>query len=358
MARLRNPLLFITLAVCGLLLLGMWISPRWAAQTLAAKLRQQIDSADDEQAALLVAELGQFDAAGLPHLLDLLDDERRQVRQAAREAISQRLEVWSVERTSASERSVKRLASLLAGRDAPDNIHSRVFVKLTALKLLRWPPLADESDQLQFLADCTAVLERTFHAHVDEPEVARRTTPSAEPAIEELTEPPPAETSYEPVSQLPSEPEESEYTPPAADEDMEESQPPAPIELYRPRRLRATEINQPTNSLDDKALRAAPTRTLIRHLQGVREVSAAAEHELRRRGFDDQTIQLARALDDPDPKVRQQLAEALPGVSGIEPAPWLWELAEDHDEGVRRTARGILATSSNPQTRARVGRLR
>ena len=57
---------------------------------------------------------------------------------------------------------------------------------------------------------------------------------------------------------------------------------------------------------------------------------------------------------DPDPQVRRRLVDSITSLDDISWASWLWELANDDDQGVRRAALDVLATSSNPETRRRV----
>jgi hypothetical protein len=78
----------------------------------------------------------------------------------------------------------------------------------------------------------------------------------------------------------------------------------------------------------------------------VPSAAAAAESELRRRGHDDNTLALARKLTDADPRVRQQLADLLPQLAGVDPQPWLVHLAQDANPEVRRTAITVLASSN------------
>lgn len=367
MQRLRHPLIVTSLIACGVMLVVLSLSPRWMSQRLAADLQQRIVAADEEPASDLVQQLTRLGDAGLAPLVELLDDHRPGVRVAARDSLTQLLDGWLDERTAASERSAALLAHSLAHRPPPQNLHSRVFVKLTALRLLRWPGEANTMDRTKFLADCSTILERTLNAHFESVEVVRRSQPLPAPAISALQEERDAEPTSESVVLLPeaiieAEPEaiveaepEEEITP---SEEGPSSPPPGRLELDSPRQIRSAEIALPTTQIDEAALRSLLTRSLIRHLQGVPLVAEMAEQELRRRGFDETTLQVARGLDDPDPQVRQQLAEALPQMADVDAMPWLWALAEDSDENVRRTVRNILATSNNPLTRARAARLK
>jgi hypothetical protein len=358
MTRLRHPVIVATLIAVGAMLLLLALSPSWAARSIAADLRKRIATADESSAASLVASLAALDAAGLPHLIELLDDPRPAVRQAARKTMSERLEVWSDQRTTTSQRNIEQLASLLVTHQVPTEFHSRAFVKLLALRLLGHSDDVSDANRVEFLANCSAILERTLSAATQESDAPRSDKSSDDPVVFEPGDSSHAAIPYEPFSPPTGDEAESGPRLTVSDSDEEGSQPPARIELHQPRRIDSPELNASSPQVDHAVLRALPTRSLIRRLHDAPMTAEYAEDELRRRGFDDQTLKVARCLDDADPKVRQQLAESLPGLSDLDPAPWLWELAEDEDENVRRTARNILATSSNPQTRARVGRLK
>jgi len=68
----------------------------------------------------------------------------------------------------------------------------------------------------------------------------------------------------------------------------------------------------------------------------------AAEAELKRRGFEDRHLALARRLTDPDPARRQELATLLPRLVSLDPRPWLLALAEDEAPEVRKAAVGVI----------------
>jgi hypothetical protein len=88
---------------------------------------------------------------------------------------------------------------------------------------------------------------------------------------------------------------------------------------------------------------------LMRDLNSDSDARAeAAEAELKRRGFNQKQIDLARKLFDPNPEVRKKLVRDLPGLEGVDTVPWLLELCRDADAEVRLAAITILATSSDP----------
>jgi hypothetical protein len=78
---------------------------------------------------------------------------------------------------------------------------------------------------------------------------------------------------------------------------------------------------------------------------------AAARQELLRRGFSHRQVQLAGAVVDPDPAIRERVAQDLPKLSGIDPRPWLLFLCRDESPAVRAAAARWLATSNDPRIR-------
>jgi len=108
----------------------------------------------------------------------------------------------------------------------------------------------------------------------------------------------------------------------------------------------------------DAKLEALDTRTLIGLLGGAGEdQSCSIIEELRRRGFSEQELAVARRLADPDPLVRRSLCELLPDLGELDPVPWLLELARDKDARVRLAALSLLATTADPVLVERVREL-
>ena len=81
-----------------------------------------------------------------------------------------------------------------------------------------------------------------------------------------------------------------------------------------------------------------------------------AAMELKRRKFTPRQIEVGLGVTHPDPQVRRQWAEALPGLAGVEAKPWLLWLCNDAEPEVRRTVLTLLATSDDPEMLARVAR--
>jgi HEAT repeat protein len=89
------------------------------------------------------------------------------------------------------------------------------------------------------------------------------------------------------------------------------------------------------------------------HAGGVEQ----AEVELRRRGFSDVQLELARQLFDPDPRVRMCLVERLPSLQSVNVVPWLLQLCRDEDSDVRRAAVALIATTGDPVLKAEAVRM-
>ncbi len=361
---LRHPIILLTLLGTALVLVALSFSPRWTQKYFARELAERIAAAEEAEAVPLVPQLAALGDAALPYLVALLDDSRQEVRIATRDTLRGIIAEWGGA-DAASDTSAAALAAAFAEADLPRDLYSRVFVKVSVLQMLRRTMRSGQIDSALFLDHCNLVLERTGDAHVSqrEPRVTKRvsmprpeeTAPFSEPLV---AEPAPAGPIVsESISSLPELPLEQE--PELLPRGPERILPPLHLMPHEPREAVAHEVLEAeAEGLHLAALRALPTRSLIRHLQGVEAVSAIAERELLRRGFTEQTLQFARALDHPDREIRLKLVEALPSLNGVEAATWLWELAKDHDETVREAARNILATSNNPLTRRRVQQLR
>lgn len=88
---------------------------------------------------------------------------------------------------------------------------------------------------------------------------------------------------------------------------------------------------------------------------GTPQASAAAA-ELHRRGFSLREIEIGKHLTSADAAERTKYTEQLPS-SGIAVKPWLIYLSSDPDAEVRRAAVVIMATSNDPELKAKLREL-
>jgi hypothetical protein len=83
-------------------------------------------------------------------------------------------------------------------------------------------------------------------------------------------------------------------------------------------------------------------------------VAEEARKDLQRLQVDERQLSLARGAVDPDPRVRIEVVEALPLVASVEMRQWLLWFSHDRDPQVRRAAISLLATSDDPELQKRV----
>jgi hypothetical protein len=325
--------------------------------------------------------------------VQLLDDEREAVRTKVRELLRAQVARSLLERQPAQLQMLALLIHELALQPLPRDAREQAFVKQTAMKLLYWPTEDLGIEGGQVLLDCTSLLQRLTTPLPEQVRIAERTEKLYEPPVFERVLPqeqeivPPAPPATIEVAPLPTPPVSVTLSDEPADslpgvmplEGNESRLPPDRFYPQSPDKLRsgasgslsddiesespnrepfvnsATEPNVlPATELDLTKFRELSTRALIRHLHGLPEIAQAAEKLLRERGFDDATIPLAYKLDDPDPRVRKELVEALPGMANLHAASWLFELTRDRDPAVSAAAKSILSTSRNPFTQRRL----
>jgi hypothetical protein len=131
-----------------------------------------------------------------------------------------------------------------------------------------------------------------------------------------------------------------------------------PIEHGSPGDLARTKVESGRIDGHAQALRRIDTLELMRRLQASDGAQTAViQAELVRRGFNAVHVALAFRLFDPDPRVRLELVQRLPGMPNVEAEPWLLWLAEDKDADVRMAAITLLATTRDPALLRRLERI-
>ncbi len=102
-------------------------------------------------------------------------------------------------------------------------------------------------------------------------------------------------------------------------------------------------------AIGDNPLSAFDTRSVIYSINSVRpNLRAAAERELRARGFTAGDLALAAQLVSPDASVRLSMISELPRRADVDPRQWLLWLAADTERDVRLEAISILGTMDDP----------
>jgi len=131
-----------------------------------------------------------------------------------------------------------------------------------------------------------------------------------------------------------------------------------PRRLSSVRRVGFVDHGPQEGGADPDLKSAAELRQLAHWLHDADSLQVeAACKELKRCGFSDVEIELARQLTHPDAGVRRALARALPAAVGVDAAPWLLELSRDTNADVRLEAITLLATTGDPALLEQLRRL-
>lgn len=357
----------------ALLVLACGVGVRIAA---APRIQRRLAS---EQAALLrddrtevqrsaarrLVELGE---PGVQPLVVALGDERDDVFIIAAEGIDELLARCKLLPHAEASQRLAALAQALAASAAELPSERQYVARQWAERILVWPLEPEAVDVARLLADCETILRQDrFHGEVasrvrkpNRPlDIPTAIVSSAAPAPElvAVQEPQPievAEAAVPPLEPLPLLAAPAEPAP-----QIVHSTRPEPQRFLAPQARMLPSHGRPITAVDPTVtpestdrfafLRLEAELDVMRRLHASdKELAAAAENELWRRGYRSTDLPLCRALVDPDPEQRRQLAEALPKMLAVDSRPWLLQLTEDPDADVRRAATGILRTSRDP----------
>ncbi len=383
----------IALFAAGLLVGGFGL--RWLVeQGLAEFWQRQCASISDDQALPLMRQLAAGDQQRLRNCVAALGLPRSAMAEAARRALLEAIGAWrqlpaheSLQRREwlarALAQSMERLAAdrqcyaaelaraILAGPDSPQVNASRLVGDceyVLRIEAQRRGPASAPAESLEWSARERVSMDAEAAARdlLAWTQVAGGGLPSPRPAASEAA---PGVVSEPQVAQEPriepgllsaaanARPVEVLRQPSAVLAAPDGERPgggsthrttgrPAP----RPGEMRRLSLEQREGPAEDRReLQSTPVRELFARLHdSAVETAAKARIELESRGFTKLDFELARQLVDPNPAVRRQLVEALPGLSGVQPAPWLLWLCEDSDPEVALAAASWIATTGDP----------
>lgn len=358
--------------------------------------RRQLDTVADDRAAILLEQVAALGEPGIPVLVEALGSPRESVARAGKQVLLERIERWQMLPGRQSSPRLAALAEALAAGVEQFGPTARADASELAGRILLWPLDAAVVDRARVIGCCEEVLRATAGKGPAGEEAVVVGRPPSPPQIGRMGETPRRQTDQLepsgmaiakaarlpggglPIDALPGEdapqgpleparmaevpgerprrlqPPPSTDLPPGPREpnrisvlpDEAQSLPSSPGRLGRarePSRVR------PLLAVEREAFGEAATAGLMRSLHACDpHTAAAAEAELRRRGFTTRGIQLARRVSDPDPQTRKETARALPGLPGVDALPWLRWLGRDANAEVRLTAITLMATSSDP----------
>ncbi len=400
--------LLVVLAMAGVVVVVGVLLARPVALTLAAScLRGRLNTVSDGGAELVVASAARLGTAGIPVLVEALGSKRESVARAGEKTLRREITGWE---TLPLEQAVPKLSTLadsLARHVDGFGPTARLEAATLCRRILRWPLERAGTARGQLVDHCQTVLrattlERGLAADGRLADSVQRVALGG-PAPGEKT--PVARTSPRGGTQEEAQPL---GIPPLTREDHVYARIGNPLAVEQavggplsqpsqaaPRRhdvgpnqarslaMQRAALGPQAAAADDNGVSArragvpaepadaspggaaassasadVSTIELMRRLHAAdRWEAATAETALKRRGFDQQSIGLARALYDPDPAVRRELAQRLPEIEGVHPTAWLLRLAEDDDPGVRLTAMTLLATTGDARVVEKIERM-
>jgi hypothetical protein len=332
--------------LCAIFVGQRWIRPQ---RILAAKIASQLDVATSDALPDLMRQLAAFDNEGLPHLVSALKHARPEVASEARLALSEELDRWQLLKPPDASRRIEILARELARGIEACSPTTRRMASDLATRILLWPVDVAVVDQQQLIADCQRVLISVRGSET--PTLVSMNVASVSPRSAGEDVSPLDEQMWLPGGGLPVEMTRAP-TLPAEEQNQPHALPPNDNQELRPI---LGPIEEPRRFLPDAAP-SDPRRTGDHALEQVyRLVSAdsserdAAEATLRKSGFSDAHLAVARLFADSRAEVRRDLVGQLARQAAVDARPWLLRLLVDDDTRVRMAAAKVLSTSGDPQ---------
>jgi hypothetical protein len=355
---------------------GWWLARHWA---------NQLQQAPEDRLDGLLECIVRLGEPGIPALIEALASARSELAERASDALDDEIERWKTLPAAAAAPRLTALSRGLASRVEQFGPQTQQRAAAIAQRILVWPTDTTPGGT-EVVRSCETVL-RSVSARaetaagsgaathgtpggsnkdglricdtvlrMDSPMLSGASTPPAPTSAETAAVPGASRTGYQPVPAGEPRPlgASSSGRPPrhllegnvplGEEEGGEGPSPRGPSVANGPAQL--SPMGGPAAS--NPAVKD-DTFAIIRRLQAEdrREV-AEAEAELKRRGFGDRELGLARRWFDPDPQARRRLARLLPEMPGLDAVPWLLELSRDADAEVRLTALTLLATTGDP----------
>lgn len=376
--------LLIAAVLAGGMLAGWPLARRYVPLLLTNFWRGQVLQAADDDLPRLMAELGELGDDSLPALAEFIGSQRAAVSRAARTQLTRQIDAWLALPPTEAGSHLGAVAKALAARAADYGPTAREYAEDVIDRLLEARASGRLALSTAALVDCETILQVAEAAHRlqfamrdpasseaesllppvrDEPDPAppaddgngqtaaakksaeaapraAATANAAEPMrVEEPTNPPGEspgllDLEKDPLRELPEMPERT-----------------TPLEFH-PTRLEQPDGTHAGPSAKG-ALAAADEETRIftwmhqLHSPDPTIVQHARRH-LAEVGFGPAQLELARSLTSPNPAEREQLAEILPQVPGIDAKTWLIWLSRDERADVRLAAISVMATINDP----------
>ncbi|MFO7903736.1 MAG: hypothetical protein ACQESR_09225 [Planctomycetota bacterium] len=398
---LRRPVLFrmlaLALPVVSLMAFAM-LTPFRPSGMMASHMGKQLSVIPDRLVEKHVQQIAKLDLSGTRVLVEALDHQRDVVSSSAANALHSQLDRWERLSPSESGRRVSRLARMLAARVDQFEAASRNVAADLALRILHWPVRSQAVSKADLIADCERLLRKASSrepSQMEDPAASEPPSGATVPAshavsstqasagivdpladarlpggglpIEETDIPDPVSplakgsNSGSSAGDIPRrftprerwEPDQlPDSDPREASDSVDRDLHPWPSNRQGPPEL--NHVPSPSKDRLKQRLERLSDLDLIHRLTGSSQAEVAAvERELRRRGFEELELNMARRVADPDPRKRRELCENLSRIPTA-PGPWLFWLSYDPDPAVRRLAVTLMATSQDPRLHRRL----
>lgn len=378
-------------AVLAAAMLASWpLARRYVPVALVGFWRSQILQATDDDLPRLLAELGNLEDAALPALAELIGSQRAAVSRAARVQLSRQVNAWFLLPPGEAADHLGAVAAALAAHAVEYGPSARDYAEDIVDRLIE----AGRSNRgllpASAWSDCEIVLQVATAAHRLKFALRDPASAEAEQYLPPVHDEPAPAAAAESASEGPGEQAAAAEKAPRAAAAANAAEPmrietpaapassaPAPLDLESdplrelpempPRRtpleFKPTRLELPAGSRQGSSakgsLAAAEEEARIftwmhqLHSADATIVQHAASH-LAEAGFAPAHLELARSLTSPNPAEREQLAEILPQVPGIDAKTWLIWLSRDERAEVRLAAISVMATINDPVLLKRV----
>jgi len=384
--------LLATIVLAALLVGAAMAGLRYYSFALARSWGSQLSAAPEDQIEAVVRRIARLGEPGIPVLVQALGSDREAVGSWAKEAIQEEIESWNGLTASQATPRWTALADALTTQTKHFTPAGRARTADLATYILRGQGGSEPALPLAVVAACERVLwleaadrEAEARAKRQPPLVTAGTenldgtgnpleaaplppTLASQSAAPPSSKPRPPHGPARLAETLPDRPfsPRAGASPPGSDAGEAEAaserdgdsvaNKPGRVSSLRP--LGFSEVLPPARDASATAPGWSEAVEVMRRLHAAdAQAVADARARLTRWGFSPVQREVAKRMFHPDTAVRKQLAQALPGIAGVDAAPWLIQLAGDEDAEVRLAAITLLLTTSDPALVQRARRL-
>lgn len=348
--RLRWTTFVALAAACAIGVAAGWWLQRPPLERLAESWGRAIAEQDEAEAIISVARLGEFDEAAIPWWAEVLTDPREEVLVVAIAALDRETARWQSLGEDALSKRWEKLINEIEVRRSRFSPTAWSQIAMVARRGVSATHGMRGPKRTAFLLAAESLLhEAPIHAV---PAKANQNVADSDPIAVPTGENAALMALASPVTKNG-----------LTDEAYSKSKPPpgytARLDRRAPNiltqgdheegpREHKTNVSQSTSAADSSGddLRGWSEVDLMKALQSSdRFIAASAAKELKKKGYRDVHINAAQRLFDADPLERRRLVDELPSIRGIDPRPWLEQLARDENEAVRNAAEATLQTA-------------